>query len=188
MKNIFIPTKDGSPLKAKSIAFPKDDRIDVALIEFTGNPFQGIPAFELNPVKILDEILTMGYPPIPGFDAIQFAEISRISSEVRTSRGNVVGQDKSYLDAQEYLLINAKVKGGNSGGPIINRQGFVGGMLVNIPSDPEDASKLDALGYGVAIPVEKLNLLISSYKNTDLDNIRIIPFKNGDKGFSTIMS
>jgi serine protease Do len=186
MGNIFIPAKDGVPVKAKSIVFPKDDRIDIALIEFEDNAFQDVPAFELRPLEVLDEVLTMGYPPIPGFDAIQFAEISRISSEVKASRGNVVGQDKAYLDAQDYLLINAKVKGGNSGGPIINRHGFVGGMLVDIPADPDDKDKLDALGYGVAIPVLQLNALQESFKSNDFDNFKTIAFTNNERGFSTL--
>lgn len=186
MQNIYIPAYDEKPAVPKALVFPKDENVDIALIEFEGEPFKDIPAFQLNPVQILDEVLTMGYPPIPGFDAIQFAEISRINAHVKSSRGNVVGKNKSYLDRQDYLLINAKVKGGNSGGPVINRTGFVGGMLVHIPTDPEDSEKLDTMGYGVAIPVEQLNAIHQAYNNQDLDSLINVPFNNSEKGFSTL--
>lgn len=62
----------------------------------------------------------------------------------------------SYLDRQDFILFNARVKGGNSGGPILNKYGCVAGMLVQIPISSVDSSKIDVLGYGIAVPAESV--------------------------------
>jgi len=69
------------------------------------------------------------------------------------------------LDSQDFLLFNARVKGGNSGGPIINKHGLVTGMLVQIPISSEDSSKIDNLGYGIAVTGQSLLDALSFFEN-----------------------
>lgn len=53
--------------------------------------------FWMGSPEILDEILTMGYPPIQGsMDAIQVAEVSKISSFLKTTEGRITGKGKHY--------------------------------------------------------------------------------------------
>jgi serine protease Do len=74
------------------------------------NAMDGLPYLRFETPKILDEVLCMGYPPIPGFEAVQISDTASINSRLRVSGGRVVAQTESYLAGQEYLLINAKVK------------------------------------------------------------------------------
>lgn len=148
--------KDGCIVKIKNIYIPENKNIDLAVIETEENIFAGIPILRFGIGNVLDDVLTLGYPPIAGFDAIQFSEKGTISTKYKASIGEIVGADKSYLDNMEYFLINARVKGGNSGGPVINKLGFVVGMLTQLPYDIEDSSRIDLMGFGIALPSETI--------------------------------
>jgi serine protease Do len=55
---------------------------------------------------MLEEVLIMGYPPIPGFDGILISERAHIAGYLKSSVGQVLGQSECYLDRQQYLLIS----------------------------------------------------------------------------------
>jgi len=123
-------------------------------------PLAGLPYFRCSESGPLEEVLCLGFPPIPGFRETLISDVATVNAEIKSSTGRVVTYGTSYLDRQRYFLINARVKGGNSGGPIVNRQGYVVGILVQTPMNPEDLTQLDSLGYGVATPKEEwINLL-----------------------------
>ncbi|MFI5218513.1 MAG: serine protease [Bacteroidia bacterium] len=186
MEYIKIPHSEDNYVKAKRIWTPNDIRKDIAFIELENAPFSDIPHFKIGRGEILDQVLTMGYPQVPVFDAIQLAEIVTINTTIKSSTGSIVGKDKSYLDGQEYFLINAKVKGGNSGGPIIDKLGRVVGMLIQIPADPDDNKKLDVLGYGIAIPGVEIVKIFRQIIDGDNAEIKNIKFQNLTEGFSTL--
>ncbi len=189
MKIISITTASGDIILPKKIAVYKDKMKDVAVI-FTQQASFIQPCLRVAvETIILDDVLIMGYPPLPGFDAVQVSEVTSIGSHTKAARGNIVGQGKSYLDNQDYYVINARVKGGNSGGPVIQKHGVVVGMLVQIPTNPEDNSKLDALGYGIAVPSNDILTLhqaaLKLEEGGSNDLAEFLPFKNLEKGFQT---
>ena len=110
--------------------------------------------------EILDDILTMGYPPIKGFDSVLVAETAQVAGYLQSTTGEVVGNEVSYLDGQPYLLITARVKGGNSGGPVISREGKVVGIVAQLPASD---SGPDTLGYAAVIPITTLEALLQAY-------------------------
>jgi len=166
MKSIRILRGNGESLPIYAIFVSNDERIDIALVITNIPDIDNIQPLKIsNQVSVLDEILSIGYPPIPGFDALKVYDISHINSFVRLSKGRIVGSGHSYLDSQDFLLFNARVKGGNSGGPIINKYGLVTGMLVQIPISSEDSSKIDNLGYGIAVTGQSLLDAISFLKD-----------------------
>ena len=52
----------------RKISVPQDDKIDIAIVLTEGEPFKGLKHFSLGIGNILDEVITMGYPSIPGFE------------------------------------------------------------------------------------------------------------------------
>lgn len=178
MKNVIIYGDSNRPLNIDYIFISNDSEQDIACIVFQSKPFVDIPKFMFGSGNILDEVLTMGYPPIAGFDAIQIAEISTINT--KSSLGNIIAKENSFLDKQDFILMNARVKGGNSGGPLINKYGLVVGILVQIPYDIENPEKLDVLGYGIAIPTDAIKKLLKHI------NITKVQCENTEKGFSTL--
>lgn len=185
MKSIQILNEKKSPLEIETIYSFKNTNIDLVLIKYGKKQFDNTPSFLLNKSEVLDEVLALGYPPIAGFDAIQVSELSHISATLKSSKGKIVGADESYIDQQEYLLINARVKGGNSGGPIINKHGFACGMLIQMASDIENPDILDELGYGIGLPSQKIQDLLVSISDNDKTIIEH-KFSITDKGFKLL--
>ncbi len=181
MENVKILDSHGQPVRPSSIYIPADEG-DIALIELDYYNFNG-PYFEIEYGNVLDEILTMGYPPIPGFDAVPVAEVTHVGSSIKVSKGRIVGEGATYRTGEDFYLINARVKGGNSGSPIINELGYVIGMLVNIPLDKDDRTKLDHLAYGVAVTGLNLSRFLHNIRRGN--QIVNLPFSHTADGFST---
>jgi serine protease Do len=182
--SVQITGVDGDPLHLVGSRVPKDDTLDVAMLVVDKQKMDGLPFLRFTESKVLDDVLCMGYPPIAGFETLQTGDIASINARIKASVGGIVGRNEAYIDRQEYILINARVKGGNSGGPIINKRGYAVGILVAAPVDSQERERIDALGYGLAVPREALSPLWGeSSLMTDL------PFTNlgAGQGFSTLV-
>ncbi len=182
-KNIKILDPMGQVVTPTSIWIPADNT-DLAMIEMNYYNFSSCPNFKIEYGEVLEEILTMGYPPIPGFDAVQVADVSHIGGAVKVSKGKIIAEDRTLWDLETNYLINARVKGGNSGGPIINNLGFVIGMIVDIPLDTEDQEKIDHLAYGVALTGRRIMNFINDISRNNEKVIKM-KFQMGEEGFST---
>ena len=147
LKSIKMFGRDGA-----SNPFRKErSLIDLALLEFESDPFPNAPKFQLWGGGILEDILVMGYPSVSGFNEIQLA-----------LAGQIISEHESYNRKQPMMLVDTRVKGGNSGGPVINRFGKVTGVI----TDAEFSSEMayDSLGYALATPAQTLLNLIQAVK------------------------
>ena len=165
MKKVQFSGLDTSKSAIINIWIPNDNRMDLAVVKFQNNPFPNAKQFEIQNGHILDEIMTMGYPPVPTFDQILMAETAKITSEIvvplKATTGEIIANEKSYLTQQIYLLISARIKGGNSGGPVIGRHGRVVGVVTEeIVVDDSNEPKPDTLGFGVVTPAETLKIFL----------------------------
>ena len=130
-----------------------------------------LPPFMLDESSVLDAVLVMGYPPIPGLNAVLVSEKASISTDLqqlmtKTSTGQIVAVETSYMSKMEYFIINARVKGGNSGGPVINKSGKVVGTIFQLPMDTQggsDGGRYDLMGFGVCFPSKYTRLLIDNH-------------------------
>ena len=152
IKTIQIPGWNPATHRLNSIYIPTDDRIDLAVLTFDADPFPDAPKFKMQSFNVLDEVLSMGYPPIPGFQNLLVSETGRVAAYLKSTVGQVVTRAESYLDRQDKILISARVKGGNSGGPVVGKTGEVIGVVTSVPGD---SGVTDTLGYGIAIPYDE---------------------------------
>lgn len=182
MKEVRIPGWNPANAPLLNLWTHIDERVDLAVIQFDGDPFPGIPGFRLQNAKLLDDVLTMGYPPIPGFESVLIAETAQIAGHLKSTTGQVVGEQKSYLDRQTYFLISARVKGGNSGGPVIGWQGGVVGVISQLPAEAE--GRADILGYACAIPVTTLEQVLQAC-SCQSNLVQSVKFQTTPYGFST---
>jgi serine protease Do len=120
----------------------------------------------------------MGFPPISGFDAMLVSDITHVNAFLKSSSGKIVAQDESYLDKEILYLFNARVKGGNSGSPLINKYGLVVGIVLQLAHDLQNPNELDKLGYGMALPAKSIWAIYQDSKNEELVNSVNVPFKN----------
>lgn len=138
-------------------------RKDLAILEFQADPFPNSRKFKLWGGEILEDCLVMGYPNMLSFEGLQIA-----------GSGQIVGMSFTRVRAQDLMIIDARVKGGNSGGPVISRLGKVMGVITN--ALPDEEQSISELGYGLATPAQTLLNLILRI-NEDSEEILEIPFE-----------
>jgi serine protease Do len=166
-----ISIRGVDPNRLRAIFVPTDGRRDVAMLVFDEDPAPDRRQLNIGTAAILDEVMTMGYPPVPGFQSVLLAETARLAGYLHSTTGQLIGENESYLDRQNYLLISARVKGGNSGGPVLSKRGEVVGLVANAPSS--DSSEIDPLGFGKAIPGPVIQQFLSDVqKNENVSAIR----------------
>lgn len=206
MREVTINGWNPKKSRLESIWIPPEPRLDLAILEFQKKPFTGVIGFELKSPNVLEEVLTMGYPPVPGFDSFLVAETARVSY-LKSSTGQIVGEQESYLDKHKYFLISARVKGGSSGCPVIGQDGKIRGVVVQLS---KEEGTLDTLGYGIALPAnhsflrwmsfydslpapkrrkkhESLSIIDESGNFVPISNLKqSLNFKETLEGFSTL--
>lgn len=166
--NLLKP--DGTPYRLKEVQLTsgKDlNEYDLAVLIVDEEP--ACRSFWLGEPSVLDDVLVMGYPPIPGLNTILTAEKASVANYGKFDCKAVVGQDvgneSTYFNDLEYFLINARVKGGNSGGPVINNEGKVIGTVIQIPFDTEGGfagKRFDIMGFGICLPSKYIEELLKN--------------------------
>lgn len=150
------------------------DNMDLMYIKLPEEYMTGFTFIEHEEGEILDEVLALGFPKVPGFHTFMTAEKAIISSRYTSSVGSIASKAEDLWLRQNLILITAKIKGGNSGGPIINNKGSVVGIASNIPEIKEN---YDDLGYGIAIPIKfMIEIIEGKSKAFDTSNIEFIDF------------
>lgn len=159
--NLKIKGYTANELKDAKIYISDNPGLDLAFIET--KRIQE-PQLLWDDGEILQEVLVMGYPKIPVFTDFLTAEKATISSKasarITPTKGNIAAFGTQYMARIEAMLITAKIKGGNSGGPVINSNGFLVGVACQTPNYEGIIGDYDDLGYGIAVPVKYLNELI----------------------------
>lgn len=165
---VRILDDSGNPIQVESILVSENPNLDIAILSVAGDPFSNRKPFRYNKHEFLEEILCVGYPPIPGFHSFQ-----------AFSLGHIVGSEAAILDKQNYLLTTARVKGGNSGGPVINRRGVVVGVVTSTPIDDIDARISDSLGYSLVVPTSEFRSIGDAAHNMNFQNLERGGFSTG---------
>ena len=131
-----------------------DSEKDVAFLELKiPYPKDNILFFE-NKISILSEIITIGYPYIPRTIApYQVLHKGEVNSFVQDYKRN------------NLFLISAKTSSGNSGSPVLDKNGRVIGMLVEELFEEESWKTQGKPPYFAVIPSsEILKLMLNLYK------------------------
>lgn len=161
LNKFSLQYQNGKRIKVSAVLFPDNDNIDLAIIK-SEEDIQLTP-FMLGEPGVLDDILVMGYPPIPGMDTVLISETGTVNTFItpaqKASDGQIIAETKSYLPPMDYFMINCRVKGGNSGGPVINKHGLVIGTVVSLVFDSKggsDGGRYDLMGFGTCISSEHI--------------------------------
>ena len=133
------------------VYYHKNACIDVAVVLLNS---EKKPGFKLSEkVEVFDRVIAMGYPRIPGFTCFNTAEEAVVSAtpekRFAVSEGQIAAEAQEIWSREQLFLVTAKIRGGNSGGPIINQYGECIGIT---SSKPDAEGDYDDLGYGTVVP------------------------------------
>ena len=129
------------------------DNLDIAVIQ-PNIEYQKEEYLLTGDGYVLDEIMVMGYPNHCGFDNF-----------VTATKGSIAAIEESFLTKYDLMLLTSKLKGGNSGGPVFNEEGYVVGIITETPN-PEGEG-YDQFGYGLAMPQYYIEEIVKSGKQID---------------------
>ena len=156
-KHLSIKGFSAAELRKSQILVSDNPNLDIAFIN-VDRP-DDLEVF-IEDGTILQDILVMGYPKIPAFTDFLTAEKGTISSKAESrltpTKGTVAAFGDNYLSGAELMLITARIRGGNSGGPVINENGSIIGIACQTPYYDEKIGDYDDLGYGIAVPIKYL--------------------------------
>lgn len=177
LERFNILDAENNAVELESVWYVKDkdlDEFDLSILK-AKNVRECIKAFEFKNPYVLEDVLTMGYPPVPGLNPILISETAKVASYVhgrqKASVGQIVAEVGSYMSELDFFVITARVKGGNSGSPVINNEGYVVGTVFQIPFDSQggsDGGRYDIMGYGVCLPSK---YVIDLRKNPDIHQL-----------------
>ncbi|ADU13156.1 S1 family peptidase [Asticcacaulis excentricus] len=150
-----------------SLYVHENEQLDLAVIKFPEPIFGEIPHISLpdEPANVLDEVMALGYPNIPGFVPALAAEAAHVSGRLTVAKGKIASSPTEIFAKTELFLITARVRGGFSGGPLLDSYGQAAGFISREPTSDASSDtivKYDELGYGVAVPVSAISFLIQS--------------------------
>lgn len=164
-----------------TIAIHKNRNLDLAAVRFIEPILPEIKEVELGNAEVLDEVLVLGYPNVPGFTDLLAAERAAISARITGTVGAIASSATEIFAKTSLFLITVRVRGGFSGGPVINSNGLAVGLVSRTPEsgDGEAArimAEYDNLGYGVAIPTEEIIAFLSACNKKDTE---VVDFVSG---------
>lgn len=170
-KQISIKGVSKKQLESSKFWISSNRYMDLVFIEFQDSLSTNLMTGEKP--SIMEEVITMGYPKVPGFTHFQTTEKATVSAipskRFAAATGAVAAEPKEIWMKENLFLITAKIKGGNSGGPVINKFGEVIGVASELTFAE---GNYDDMGYGTAISVEFLNKIVEK-KELQLDTREI---------------
>jgi serine protease Do len=153
--DITVTLSGGKQMKAKLIG--TDPATDICLLKVDGNNLPFVTLGNSDNVLIGEWAIALGNP----FGLFEINDKPTVTVGVISSTGMKLGQiDNRYY--RDMLETDAAINGGNSGGPLVNSEGDVIGMNTLIYTNGQTTTYI---GYGFAIPVNKVKKVIAQLKN-----------------------
>ena len=128
---------------------------DVAILKFSSSSpvvhgvVHGIDA-DIGDINQGDEVVVIGYPL--GLDLLERTNDDRFEPSLSTGIVSRVGQD--------FIQLNLRAYHGNSGGPVLNRRGFVIGILTANFGSAQDIALATPISAAVALARRELEPII----------------------------
>ncbi len=166
---VLIPSSDpgGAPLSLPATVEVSDPTLDLAVLSVAGASLPYLALGDSDAAEAGEDVRVYGFPFGRDVEVAQ-DETSNVVPAVSVSRGTVSAVRGDGGGNTAFLQTSATVNPGNSGGPMVDAEGFVLGVVrLKLKEGdgigfaiPVNAVKdfLEVNGYGGLVPVERLRL------------------------------
>lgn len=93
---------------------------DIAVLRVDGQPLSTVPSILFQAPLVAQTVYTLGYPKLPGLQ----------DASVTMQQGAVTNESVTSLAGDRLFLYSAIARPGNSGGPVLSKDGYVVGLSV----------------------------------------------------------
>jgi hypothetical protein len=135
-------TENGERLQHLQVERHPNPTIDLAIVVLGDSaPFRSFRIAKTS--ELLEPVIVFGYPPIA----------RAIDSYLVVNRGEISAKPTLYPDRQQIIVVSCLLRGGNSGGPVVNRRGEVVGVVSQQlfrQVAPDEKSINESLGLAAA--------------------------------------
>ena len=135
-RRIRVETSDGKVEEVTEV-FASDVRLDLAILRIARKDLKPLPLGDSEKLRQGDRIVAMGNPQGLAFSVVE----------------GVISEPQRDIDGLKMIQVALPIERGNSGGPLLDRQGRVLGLLTL------KSARTDNLGF--AMPVNELKKLIA---------------------------
>lgn len=141
MRAEVIPGAMGTPIPGK----------DVAILKIQGSDFPTLALGDDKALAVGDKIFPLGFPA----DATFFPAFDPASINESSLTAGLVSARKQMKEGWEVIQTDAAIRGGNSGGPVLDTKGHVIGLATFGLVDRKTGG--DAVGVNFVVPMSVVN-------------------------------
>lgn len=155
LQKVFLPNNE-TPYDSdvKSYGAPVGEGKDVAVLKIDGKNLPTIPMGDSDSLQLQEDIWVIGYPAAGDSDVLS-TESMLVSS---ITAGQVSATDKKSSQGSPVIQVSAAATHGNSGGPVINKEGKIVGLLT-FRGNTVNGNEVQ--GFNFAVPSTTVNEYIS---------------------------
>nr|WP_247739043.1 serine protease [Bacillus sp. 165] len=162
IQKVFLPSGESFDSDVKVFGAPVGEGKDVAVIKIDGKNLPTLQLGNSDSLRLQDDIWVIGYPAAGDSDLL--SPESQFVSTI--NGGQISATEKKSAQGSPVIQISAAATHGNSGGPIVDANGFIVGLLT-FRGDTVNGNEVQGFTFGVPATTIQEFVAQSGAKNAE---------------------